>query len=368
MNKILYVTTSRADYWIMRPLLLSLKDNVNLEILISGMHLLKDYGNTQSQVKNDFKNAKVLEIDFTRNNNKYDILDIMTNIQKEFTIYLRNNHIDYLMLLGDRSEILPFAICASILNIPIIHLHGGEITYGAYDEFIRHCITKMSSLHLTSTEVYKKRVMQMGESNVYNIGSLGSNNAHHFVFNQDIVPNYKYVVILYHPETIKDDKDEIHTILNVINKLNNLNIKPIFIGCNNDVGGNHYNNKVKEYCTDNNFQFYPSLSSNDWFSLVSKSECLIGNSSSGIIEIPCLCKPIVNIGNRQNGREKSKYIINCECSVDSIYNAIIKAFDLNKIEHDNPYCNKNVINDAKKIMLEFINKKHNIKEFIDLKI
>ncbi len=103
----------------------------------------------------------------------------------------------------------------------------------------------------------------MGESNVYNIGSLGSNNAHNFQFNERIIPNYKYVVVLYHPETIKDNKYEINTILSLADKLKSLNIKPIFIGCNNDVGGNYYNNKVKKYCSKNNYQFYSSLKSDD---------------------------------------------------------------------------------------------------------
>ncbi len=368
MKKILYVTTSRADYWIIKKLLLQLDKKVELDILISGMHILHEYGDTFKEVVKDFPNSKFLELKFIKTNDKYSILDTMSEIQLKFTNFLRHNSYDAIILLGDRSEILPFAICSSILGIPIIHLHGGEVTYGAYDEFIRHCITKMASLHLTSTEVYKNRVIQMGENNVYNIGSLGSMNAHSFSFNKNIVPDCKYIVVLYHPETVKNNLSDIHELIEACKEIKKYGINFVFIGCNNDVGGDHYNKFIKEECKNNNFIFYQSLNSDDWFSLVSKSICLVGNSSSGIIEIPCLCKNIINVGDRQKGREKSKFIIDVECKKDRLITTIENVLKTNEPNHENPYCNQNSIYDAEKIILGFLKLKPKTKEFIDLKI
>lgn len=368
-KKILYVTTSRADYWIMRKLLLSLSKKIDLDILVSGMHLSKKYGLTINDVRNDFKNAYTLSCNPNKNKNKYDVINTMSILQKKFNKFLEKNKYDFIILLGDRTEILPFAICASILNIPIIHLHGGEITYGAYDEFVRHCITKMSSLHLTSTEKYKKRIIQMGENNVYNIGSLGSLNAHNFKYIKNIVPYKKYFVILFHPETINDNQDEINELIIAIDFFKQKKINFVFIGCNNDVGGNKYNEIIKEYCKKNNFIYFSSLKSDEYFSLVKDSIGLIGNSSSGIIEVPCLCKNIINIGNRQKGREKSRNIINVKCEHNQIIKAIKKIIESNnEVKHINPYCNLNALDAAEEIIIKFINNyKKKYKIFKDIR-
>ncbi len=353
MANLLYVTTSRADYWIMRKLLKELDSEIDLKILISGMHLSKKYGSTYKSVLTDFPNADIMKVNADRNNDKYQVIDIMSKLQTKFTNYLKKNKIDYLMLLGDRSEILPFAICAAMLNIPIIHLHGGEITLGAYDEFVRHSITMMSSLHLTATEQYKQNILNMGKSNVHNIGSLGCSNVHNFKINSFYKKYKNYIVILFHPETIKNDINQGKILLGTCQKLVDNGYKFVFLGGNNDVGGNTYINLIKEFCSKNNFDYFPSLSNDDFFSLLSYSKALVGNSSSGIIEVPCLCKPIINIGDRQLGRIRSNNIINIPCKEKDILKAIESLKDL-KIKHSNPYCKNNTLKYATKLIVNFI--------------
>ena len=179
MKKLLYVSGSRAEYGIMKRLLKKLDEDseISLDIVVTGMHLLKEYGETYKEVEKEFKITKKVNIEISNKNN-YEILHSMSIAMEEFSKYFRDNSYDALILLGDRYEILPVAITAAFNNIPIIHIHGGEKTLGNYDEFIRHSITKMSKLHLVATEEYRKRVIQLGESpnTVKNLGSLGVAN------------------------------------------------------------------------------------------------------------------------------------------------------------------------------------------------
>ena len=357
-KKILYVTTSRADYWIIRNLLFQLNDSINLEILISGMHLSKKFGCTKKEVLKDFPKSKILKVNANKNKTKYDVLNIMNLLQKKFTSHIKKNHFDFLMLLGDRSEILPFAICASILSIPIIHFHGGETTKGAYDDFVRNSITMMANLHLTSTNTHKNKVINMGMKNVYNVGSLGCYNFYQkslYYKKTQKKQNTPYFVIIFHPETIDNRLDNVDIILNSIEYFKD-KYNFVFIGCNNDVGGTYYNNKYKEYCKKNNFMFYESLNNDDYFKLLINSIGVIGNSSSLLIEIPSLNIPILNIGNRQEGRDRAKTILNCECKKEKIIQNINRILKIKKIRHDNPYFNKKSLQLCKEIIIDFVNR------------
>ena len=214
MKKLLYVSGSRAEYGIMKRLLKKLDEDseISLDIVVTGMHLLKEYGETYKEVEKEFKITKKVNIEISNKNN-YEILHSMSIAMEEFSKYFRDNSYDALILLGDRYEILPVAITAAFNNIPIIHIHGGEKTLGNYDEFIRHSITKMSKLHLVATEEYRKRVIQLGESpnTVKNLGSLGVANILEMkLLNkkelEDIIEEIKkpYYVVLFHPGTISE--------------------------------------------------------------------------------------------------------------------------------------------------------------------
>ncbi|HFP1154812.1 TPA: UDP-N-acetylglucosamine 2-epimerase, partial [Escherichia coli] len=220
MKKILYVTGSRAEYGIMKRLLQQLKedDSIDLSIVATGMHCDKKYGMTYKVIENDgFRVDKIIDIEINNDTNA-EIIKTMSRCLSKFGIYFQDNKFDAVMILGDRYEIMSVALAAAMHNLPIIHFHGGEKTLGNYDEFIRHSITKMSSLHLASTHEYRKRIIQMGEhpSNVYDIGALGAENSLLLTLPPKDVLEQKfgglskpYFVVVFHPETLSGVSPEI---------------------------------------------------------------------------------------------------------------------------------------------------------------
>lgn len=270
MKKLLYVTGSRAEYGIMKRLLKKLeKDNeISLDIIITGMHLSKEYGETYKEVEKEFKIIKKIDIEISNKNN-YEILHSMSIAMEEFSKYFRDNSYDALILLGDRYEILPVAITAAFNNIPIIHLHGGEKTLGNYDEFIRHSITKMSKLHLVATEEYRKRVIQLGEDpdTVKNLGSLGVANVLEIKLLskkelEDKIGKIEkpYYVVLFHPETISEIslEEQTNNLIKAISKFKE-KYNFIFIGSNSDTGSDKIQKIIQEFVKENNYKKFSSL-------------------------------------------------------------------------------------------------------------
>ena len=336
MKKLLYVTGSRAEYGIMRRLLKKLDEdkNIQLDIVVTGMHLMKEYGETFKEVEKDFNVIEKIDIEIANSNN-YDVLHSMSLAMEKFGKFFLNNKYDAVMLLGDRYEILPVAIASAINNIPLIHIHGGEKTLGNYDEFIRHSITKMSKLHLVATDEYRNRVIQLGENptTVFNLGSLGVNNILEVnLLSKEELENKlgkidrPYYVVLFHPETISDISLEEQTN-NLIKALSKFKDKYsfVFIGSNSDTGADKIQEIIEKFVKENNYKRFISLQNFEYFSLLKYSEGLIGNSSSGIIEIPSLKVTTINIGNRQLGRAKGETIIDCGSTEKEIENAILKS-------------------------------------------
>jgi len=382
MKKLLYVSGSRAEYGIMKRLLKKLDEDseISLDIVVTGMHLLKEYGETYKEIEKEFKITKKVNIEISNKNN-YEILHSMSIAMEEFSKYFRDNSYDALILLGDRYEILPVAITAAFNNIPIIHIHGGEKTLGNYDEFIRHSITKMSKLHLVATEEYKKRVIQLGENpdTVKNLGSLGVANVLEMrLLNkkelEDIIEEIKkpYYVVLFHPETISEISLEEQTN-NLIEALSKFREKYdfIFIGSNSDTGSDKIQKIIQKFVKENNYKRFVSLQNFEYFSLLKYSEGLIGNSSSGIIEVPSLKVATINIDNRQLGRAKGKTIIDCDSSVLGIEKAIIKSQTSdyqNLLKNSiNPYYQKNSLEKYYQEIKKFLkNDNKYLKDFYDL--
>lgn len=384
MKKIAYITGSRAEYGIMKRLLKKIDENkdIDLSIIATGMHTDKKYGETYKVIEKDgFKIEKLIDIEInTQNNSK--ILNSMSICQKKFGEYFQNNKFDAIMILGDRYEIFSVAIAAAIQNIPIIHLHGGEKTLGNYDEFIRHAITKMSKLHLASTEEYKNRIIQMGENpkNVFNIGALGAENSFklNLLNKEELVDRFgkiakEYFVVVFHPETITGVSLR-EQVMNVLNSLDNFKDKYefIFIGSNSDTGSELIVELVKEYCNKNKFKYLISVRPEEYLSLIKFSKGLIGNSSSGLIEVPSFKIPTINIGDRQKGRVRGETVIDVIASTEEITQAIERAVSfkfLKQLENtENPYFRKNVVEEAYEIILQFLNsdRVHEIKEFYDI--
>lgn len=383
MKKILYITGSRAEYGIVKRLLKKISEDKEfiLDIVVTGMHLQKEYGETYKEIEKDFKIFEKIDIELANKNN-HDILHSMSVAMEKFSLFFQNNKYDTVILLGDRYEILPVAIVTSINNIPLIHIHGGEKTLGNYDEFIRHSITKMSHFHLVATEEYRKRVIQLGENpnTVKNVGSLGVDNALELrLFTKSELENKlgkldkDYFVVLFHPETITGISLEKQTD-NLIAALEKFKDKYdfVFIGSNSDTGSSLIQRKLNIFVKKNNFYIFKSLSTQEYFSLLKHSKGLIGNSSSGIIEVPSLKVPTINIGNRQLGRVKGDTIIDCTDEIKDIIRAIEKSESeeyINILKNSrNPYFKENALETYYKEIKGFLEKEIvPLKDFYDIK-
>lgn len=379
--KVAYATGSRADYGIVKNYLRLLDEDkdIDFSVLVTGTHLESNFGQTINIIKQDGFKIE-LEVPLSiENTNNADIVHCMATALDSFGSYFENRKLDLLIILGDRYEMMAIAIAAAIQRIPILHLHGGEITYGNYDEFIRHSITKMSQYHFTSTETYRKRVIQLGENpkRVFYLGALGAENC--CKINEEKVTKMvkehsskKYWVVAFHPETLTDKKieNQVEEIIAALNEniIDNYNV--VFMGTNADTKSNiirsSWINYVKSH--DNAF-YYENLNVDSFLYLVKNSVALIGNSSSGIIEAPSLGKYTINIGDRQKGRVRGNSVIDVTCNRKKISQAIKEVCDrvIKNEEIINPYYVENTAQNyyinTKSILK---NKTSVLKEFYDL--
>lgn len=383
MTRIIYISGSRAEYGIMKNLLLKFHSDpdIHLTIVATGMHCEKEYGETYKIIEEDgLTLSKLVPIQVDTSSNA-SIIKSMSICQQAFGYYFEENKFDAVIILGDRYEIFSVAVAAAMQNLPIIHLHGGEKTLGNYDEFIRHSITKMSRLHLASTEIYKKRIIQLGEnpSNVHNIGALGAENSllMDLPSKDELERNFgslnkPYFMVVYHPETlsrtpINAQLDELLNALSEFSEKYNF----IFIGSNSDTGSDIIREKIIEFCHKYDYKYLVSVKVEEYLALNKYSYGLIGNSSSGLIEIPSLKVPTINIGDRQKGRVRGESVIDTECIKDSIVSAIKKsstneyrAMVNNSI---NPYYKGSSIYNAYNVIKKFIsdNSRYELKDFFD---
>jgi UDP-N-acetylglucosamine 2-epimerase (non-hydrolysing)/GDP/UDP-N,N'-diacetylbacillosamine 2-epimerase (hydrolysing) len=253
------------------------------------------------------------------------------------------------VVLGDRYEIFAAASAAMISQIPIAHIHGGELTQGAYDDYMRHAISKMSYLHFTSTEVYRQRVIQLGESpsRVYHVGALGVENIKQIrlLSQKALEAELQFslgdcsALVTFHPVTLEShaDSTQFENLLEALETIKNLKI--IFTQSNSDTGGRIINQMIQSYVLNHpgKAAVFTSLGSLKYLSLMKYGTVVIGNSSSGIIEAPALKTPSVNIGDRQKGRIKADSVIDSGTSVKEIAEAIQKAFSYKAYQAVNPY-------------------------------
>jgi UDP-hydrolysing UDP-N-acetyl-D-glucosamine 2-epimerase len=239
---------------------------------------------------------------------------------------------DFVVVLGDRFELIPIVSCAVVFNIPVVHLHGGEKTEGAVDEYFRHSITKMSYLHFTSTEEYKKRVIQMGENpkRVFNVGAFGLENIyrHNLLSKEELEKSLgirfqeKNMLVTYHPETlnIENIQKDFKEILEALYEYDGM---IIFTKANADIGGRIINKMIEEFVKNkSNAYIFDSLGQLRYLSLLQFVDIVLGNSSSGLIEVPSFKKATINIGNRQKGRIRAESVIDVKTKKDDILNAI----------------------------------------------
>lgn len=328
--KIAFATGSRADYGIVRNYisLLNNDPDIDFSILATGALMSEEYGQAfhiieDDGFKIDFKNSIEQRV-----GSIFDTVQIMAEVLKDFNTFFTNHSYDLIIILGDRFEIYSVAIAAAMHRIPILHIHGGEITLANYDEFIRHSITKMAQYHFTSTEEYRHRVIQLGEQpeTVFNLGALGAENCHSIDVNnvpKELIGITNTFTVLFHPETLNasSPSEQISEVLKAISQFTD-KYQFIFIGSNADTHSDEIVKSVKQFCEKYNCMYYTNLHPDGYHYLVSNSIALIGNSSSGIIEAPSLGTFTINIGDRQTGRAKGKSVVDVRCDSADIITAM----------------------------------------------
>ncbi len=323
-RKVCVVTGSRAEYGLLFPVLKEIENRkgLDLQLVATTMHLSDAFGLTYKHIEADgFEvNAKV------DNLSQLDSNTSMAKSSGTATTLLADCfdrlQPDMIVLLGDRFETHAAATTALLMNIPIAHIHGGEITEGAVDEQIRHSITKMSYLHFCSTEVYRKRIIQMGEdsSRVFNTGAPGIDN----IVNLDLLAKSglekfiewrlpkKFALLTYHAETLDNDNLD-KKLEQIFSALQHSELGVLFTYANADYGGRFINDKIENFCNlnRNKYKVVKNLGQLKYLSLMKYCDLLIGNTSSGIIEAASFNKPVVNIGKRQSGRLRGDNVIDC---------------------------------------------------------
>lgn len=384
MKKIAYVTGSRAEYGIVKRLLKRLQEDKELQfsLIVTAMHLSPEYGETVNIIENDgFQIKEKIYISLDSKNNQ-TILTSMAECLDKFGKHFQDNVYDSVIVLGDRYEMLAVSIAAAMHNIPLIHLHGGEQTLGNYDEFIRHSITKMSKLHLVSTEEYRKRVIQLGEfpDSVHNIGSLGAENSLSLVLpsKEELMAKYDiekipYFLIVFHPETLNGNpiSKQVDNLLVALNNFKD-SYQFIFIGSNSDTNSDQIFDKFQNYTRSNNFKFFTSVKPEEYLALIKYSEGIIGNSSSGLLEAPSCGVGTVNIGNRQQGRVRGESVIDVKIETDEIIKGISKLisqeFKSKLPQMSNPYYQDNSMEKAFLSIKHFLEQQNKSapKAFFDL--
>ena len=324
MNNICFITSGRADYDLLSHLMkrVNASRNLNLQLVVSGSHFMDDQGLTVQRIIEDgFEIHK--EIKFSEGSTRNQIIRNLSSSIYDYSGALIDLKPDAVVLLGDRYEIFGAAISAFINNIPIIHLHGGELTLSAQDDAFRHSITKMSNFHFVANETYRKRVIQLGENpnRVFSVGPLVIDNllTDDFYDKKEVegLLNFSFfqrnLLITFHPETLKQEKNRsnFNQILAVLRKLKNTGF--IFTAPNIDHESDHIRSQIEDFVKEkpDHSLFVNSMGSKLYLSTMVCVDCVLGNSSSGVIEAPLLKIPTLNLGDRQTGRVKFDSIIDC---------------------------------------------------------
>lgn len=349
MKKIVVLTATRAEYGLLAPVIkkMDMDSQIDVRVVVTGAHLSPEFGMTINEIKKDgVRVDKEIDI-LLSSDTPAAISKTMGLAMIGFADYFAESKPDALMVLGDRYETL--AVCAAAMNaqIPIVHLYGGEATEGLIDEAVRNAITKLSYLHFTSTEEYRHRVIQMGENpqRVYTAGAIGVENALHtnFMSKQELEKSLecslgeKIAVLTFHPVTLEHNTAEIQ-IGELIKAIKHYpEITFICTKANADMSGRIINDSLQKCAeTQKNIILFDSLGLKRYLSLLSYAEFVIGNSSSGIIEVPSFKIPTINIGDRQKGRTQARSVINCIPKADNIIEAISTALSE---EFKNSICN-----------------------------
>ena len=345
-RRVCIITGTRAEYgllyWLMKEVQSSSK--LELQVIATGMHLSPEFGLTYKQIEQD---------GFTINKKVEMLLssDSETGIAKSiglgvigFSDALNSLEPDIVVVLGDRFEVFSAVIATMVSRIPVAHLHGGEATEGAFDEPIRHSITKMAHLHFTAAEEYKNRVIQLGErpDRVFNVGAAGIENIKklQLLSRADFEKSISFkltkrnLLVTFHPVTLEKStsEEQFNSLLNSLDKLKGTNI--IFTKANADTNGRIINKLIDQYVSDHprTTIVFNSLGQLRYLSAIKHVDGVVGNSSSGLLEAPSLQVGTINIGDRQKGRIRATSIIDCLPEEGDITKALQKLFSIDFTE------------------------------------
>lgn len=338
MYKLAIVTTTRAEYGLLSPLIRRVDedDELELDLIVSGTHLSEKHGYTINEIVEDgFLVTHKIPI-LEEGNSPYDVSVTMANAIRKFAECFRDDRPDMLVVTGDRTEMLAIACAAMNERIPMVHYSGGELTEALVDDCIRHSLTKMSYLHFTSTEIYRNRVIRLGENpeRVFNVGALGMEN----IMNAPLLDEgeirrivqiplaMKYSVVTFHPVTLEgnSEREQAGELCKAMDQRQDYFY--LITKANADAGGDEVNRIFEAYAMGHqNVKLVDSLGMIRYLSAVKYAAFVLGNSSSGMMEAPILGVPTINIGDRQKGRISAETVINCGPEAQQIAEAIQKA-------------------------------------------
>jgi len=332
------VTTSRADFGLLRELLRSIREDsaLRLQVIASGMHLEPAFGRTWREIDAEgLKIDRKIPMRLTGDSGLANVRSIGLGLNG-FAKAFAELKPDIVVLLGDRFEVFAPAISALMLTMPIAHIHGGELSEGAIDDSVRHAITKLASLHFAATEIYRQRIIQMGESpdRVFNFGAPGLDPIHGSTFltqaqlERDLGLSLQGPVALvtYHPVTL-DARSATAQVRCMVAAIKASGIKAVFTMANADAQGAAINSFLETVCARNpdRFKWFPHLGHRRYLSCLKHFTVMVGNSSSGLTEAPSFHLPVVNIGDRQRGRVRAANVLDVPCDQDAIVKGIKRA-------------------------------------------
>lgn len=337
--KVCVITGTRAEYGLLRPILFKFRDNnkIDLTLVVTGSHLSNSFGNTQDEIiKDGFLNYIKIPVPI-EDDSKEGMAVSAGMAMAGFAGFFKDYKPDIVVILGDRFEIFAAVSAAHIIGIPVAHISGGDITEGAVDDAIRHCITKMSYLHFPGCAQSAKRIIQMGEQpdRVFNVGELGVENCldMKLISRKELSENIKfkdilkdYSVVTFHPVTMEDNTaiSQLYELMKAMDAKKDMSY--IITMANADAGGRAVNNIwIQEGKKRSNWLVIASLGVLRYLSVVKYAKLVIGNSSSGLVEAPSLGTPTVNIGNRQKGRMMAESVICCASDKTEIFKAMNNA-------------------------------------------
>ncbi len=379
MRKICVVTGTRAEYGLLQGVMqgIAKASDLSLQIIATGMHLSPEFGLTYTEIEKDgFIIDHKVEM-LVSSDTSVGIAKSMGLGMIGFADALHKLKPDILLVLGDRFEILAAVSAALVARIPVAHLHGGETSEGAYDESIRHAITKMSHLHFVAAEAYRQRVLQLGEnpSHVWNVGGLGVDNInrlqlmdrHELEAVLDFKLGKKNLLITFHPVTLENSTvtEQMNALLSALEKLTDTYL--IFTFPNADAGGYVIMELLQSFAVEHsNAKVFTSLGQLRYLSCIRHVDGVVGNSSSGLLEVPSFRKGTINIGDRQLGRLKAKSVIDCRPNTFEITAALelLYSYDFQTLlkEVESPYgiggASEKIVEHLRQVSLDGIIKKH----------